>query len=90
MDFAQVAQYLTLDVITFLSLGEPFGYITEDRDVYEYVKTVEDNFPLMNVFSAVPLLSANMRIPVVQRAAIPTVKIELEWARSRRMMCHPL
>lgn len=74
MDFAQVAQYLTLDVITSLSLGQPFGWVAEDKDMYEYVKTIEDNFPIMNVFSAVPLLSAIMRIPAVQKAAIPGVK----------------
>lgn len=74
MDFAQIAQYLTLDVITYLSLGEPFGFISEDTDKYEYVKSIEDNFPVMNVFSAVPLLSAIMRIPTVQNNLIPTVK----------------
>jgi hypothetical protein len=74
MDFAQIAQYLTLDVITSLSLGQPFGWVAEDKDMYDYVKTIEDNFPIMNVFSAVPLLSAIMRIPAVQKAAIPGVK----------------
>lgn len=74
MDFAEMAQYLTLDVITFLSLGEPFGFISEDTDKYGYVKAIEDNFPIMNLFSAVPLLSAIMRIPTVQNNLIPTVK----------------
>lgn len=74
MDFAQIAQYLTLDIITYLSLGEPFCFITEDTDKYEYVKSIEDNFPIMNIFSAVPLLSAIMRIPTVQNNLIPTVK----------------
>ena len=74
MDFAQIAQFLALDVITCLSLGQPFGWIAEDKDMYEYVKTIEDNLPIMNVFSAVPLLSAIMRIPAVQKAAIPSVK----------------
>jgi hypothetical protein len=74
MDFAQIAQFLALDVITCLSLGQPFGWITEDKDMYEYVKTIEDNLPIMNVFSVVPLLSTIMRIPAVQKAAIPGVK----------------
>jgi hypothetical protein len=74
MDFAQIAQFLALDVITCLSLGQPFGWITEDKDMYEYVKTLEDNFPIMNFISVVPLLIAIMRIPVVQRVAIPGVK----------------
>jgi hypothetical protein len=74
MDFAQITQFFTLDVITCLSLGQPFGWITEDKDIYEYVKTVENNLPVINFFSAVPLLSAIMRIPAVQKAAIPGVK----------------
>jgi hypothetical protein len=73
MDFAEMAQYLTLDVITFLSLGEPFGFISEDTDKYGYVKASEDNFPVMNLFSAVPLLSTIMRIPIVQNNLIPTI-----------------
>jgi len=74
MDFAQIAQFLTLDIITYLSLGHPFGWITEDKDMYEYVKTMEDNYPVMNVFAVVPLLSAILRIPAVQKAAIPGIK----------------
>jgi len=74
MDFAEIAQFFTLDVITFLSLGQPFGFISDDTDKYEYVKSIEDNFPIMNVFSAVPLLSSIMRIPTVQNNLIPTVK----------------
>jgi len=74
MDFAKIAQFLTLDVITCLSLGQPFGWITEDKDMYEYIKTMEENLPVMNIFSAIPLLSAIMRIPAVQKAAIPGVK----------------
>lgn len=74
MDYAQIAQYLTLDVITCVSLGHAFGWVSEDKDQYDYVKTIEDNFPMMNVFSAVPLLSAIMRIEAVRKGAIPSVK----------------
>jgi len=74
MDFAQIAQYLTLDVITFLSLGEPFGFISEDKDMYQYSQSIADNLPVMNFFAAVPLLSAIMRIPTVQNNLIPTAK----------------
>jgi hypothetical protein len=74
MDFAQIAQYFALDVITSLSLGQAFGYVIDDEDKYEYIKTIEDNFPLMNVFSAIPVLSAIMRVPAVQKAVLPTVK----------------
>src|SRR5689334_17800376 len=35
---------------------------------------MEENVPAMNFMSAVPILSRIMRIPAVQRAALPTVK----------------
>jgi cytochrome P450 len=76
MDFAQIIQYFTLDVITSLALGHPFGYITDGDDVdkYDYVRTQEENFPAMNFISAVPALARILTIPSVQRKAIPTVK----------------
>lgn len=74
MDFAAIAQQLTLDVITYLALGKPFGYISEDTDKYEYIKSIEDNLPLMNVFATLPVLSDIMRIPIIQNRLIPTTK----------------
>jgi hypothetical protein len=74
LDWAELAQYFTLDVITYLSLGEAFGFVSEDTDQYTYVKSMEENFPIMNVFSAVPLLSAIARIPTVQANLIPSPK----------------
>lgn len=72
MDFAAIAQQLTLDVITYLALGKPFGYIAEDTDKYDYIKSIEDNFPIMNAFATVPLLSDVMRIPAIQNTLIPS------------------
>ena len=74
LDFAELAQFLTLDVITYLSLGEPFGFVSEDADKYGYIKAIEDNFPVMNLFAVVPVLSAIVQIPQVQANLIPTVK----------------
>ncbi|KIW74357.1 hypothetical protein Z517_12297 [Fonsecaea pedrosoi CBS 271.37] len=74
LDWAQLAQYFTLDVITYLSLGEAFGFVSDDTDKYTYVRSMEDNFPIMNVFSAVPLLSAIARIPTVQANLVPSPK----------------
>ena len=74
LDFARIIQYFTLDMITSLSLSQPFGYVSQDRDMYGYVKTIEDNFPAMKFMGAVPILSAILRIPWVQQLALPTVK----------------
>lgn len=74
LDFANLAQHLTLDVITFLSLGKPFGFITEDTDKYGYVKSIEETFPVINLFSAVPILSSISRMPAIQKYLIPNIK----------------
>lgn len=74
LDFANIIQFFTLDVIGSLSLSHEFGFLEEEKDQYQYVRTMEDNVPVMNIMSAVPILSKIMRIPAVQRVALPTVK----------------
>lgn len=73
VDLGQIIQYLTLDIITALSLGGSFGWL-EDEDKYAYIETMEANAPAMNFMSAVPALSRLIRIPAVQKAILPTVK----------------
>lgn len=58
IDLAQTAQYWSLDVITSISLGEPFGYLTEDRDMYDFVKIIQGELPLATVCSSTPTLGA--------------------------------
>jgi cytochrome P450 len=41
MDFARKIQYLTLDVISEVGFGEPFGNLRADKDVNEYIKAGE-------------------------------------------------
>jgi len=38
IELANLIQFFTLDVITSLSLTEPFGGVENERDMYEYVK----------------------------------------------------
>src|SRR5438876_497829 len=40
-DFARKIQYFTLDVISEVGFGEPFGDLRADRDVNEYVAAGE-------------------------------------------------
>lgn len=74
VDFAEKIQYFTLDVISSLSLSHPFGFVSADRDMYDYIHTMENNYPVMNFFSSVPFLRRIMEIPWVQEKALPTVK----------------
>ena len=47
MDFARVAQYFTLDVLSQLAFGEEFGYMDANTDLYDYNKTSADFMPIL-------------------------------------------
>jgi cytochrome P450 len=38
VDMARLSQYFTLDVLTRIAFGAPFGYLTRNEDVYHYIK----------------------------------------------------
>ena len=40
IDFSSLAQYFTLDVLTHIAFSAPIGYLTQNRDVYSYIRTV--------------------------------------------------
>jgi cytochrome P450 len=46
-----------MDVITMLAFGYKFGYLSEDKDVYDYIKITEANMPIMLVMALFPALT---------------------------------
>ncbi|KAF2132268.1 cytochrome P450 [Dothidotthia symphoricarpi CBS 119687] len=56
MDLARKIQFFTLDVITQLAYGKPFGYLEGDHDVYEYVKNSEALIGFLATMMGMPLL----------------------------------
>jgi cytochrome P450 len=57
MDFALKAQYFTLDVISALAFGKPFGYLTQDEDLHDYIKITTAYIPFMVALGSVPWLA---------------------------------
>lgn len=57
MDFAEKGQSFTLDVISSLAFGKPFGYLEQDADVSSYIKTIEQAIPAMATMSNIPWLA---------------------------------
>lgn len=47
MDFAHIAQYFTLDVLSQLAFGGKFGYMAANKDLYDYNKTSADFLPFL-------------------------------------------
>ena len=56
VDLGQKLQYLTLDVISDLSFGEPLGYLQHDTDPYDYVEAMDASMPVLSTLGNVPWL----------------------------------
>ncbi|KAM0321505.1 hypothetical protein ACHAQA_010073 [Verticillium albo-atrum] len=46
-DFGRKAQYFTLDVISDLAYGDPFGFLDKDADQYSYIRIAEGQFGIV-------------------------------------------
>lgn len=66
-DFGRKAQYFTLDVITDLAFGKPFGDLSSDSDVYEYIRTQEENMPGIIVSTVIPWMLTILSSPLFKR-----------------------
>ncbi|KAL1646365.1 hypothetical protein SLS58_003325 [Diplodia intermedia] len=71
IDFGKAAQYFTLDVITALGFGFPFGYLERDEDVHEYVKTTETVIPVLVLSCCYPLMNKILGHPWVRAITGP-------------------
>jgi hypothetical protein len=54
---AEKSQLLTLDIISEIAFGSPFGNLTEDKDISSYIKTMEEMFPLTILLGTWPALA---------------------------------
>jgi hypothetical protein len=57
IDFGRKAQYFTLDVISSVAYGFPFGFLATDSDVYQYIETSEKVVPAAMVVTVYPWLN---------------------------------
>ncbi|KAJ0307046.1 hypothetical protein COL5a_009483 [Colletotrichum fioriniae] len=80
LDFGRKAQFFTLDVISDLAFGEPFGFVGSDSDMYEYIKTTEENLPVFMGMTVVPWVIRLFRYPLL-RSMLPTEKDRLGFAK---------
>lgn len=48
MDLAKKIPYFTLDVISHVGLGEPFGDLKADEDIKDYLKSIEEGLKIGN------------------------------------------
>ena len=55
MDLAIKCNYFALDVISELGFGEAFGFLKEDKDLYQYNEITRKFFPFVMFMGNVPL-----------------------------------
>jgi cytochrome P450 len=71
MDFAKLAQFFTLDSLTTMAFGYPFGFITKNEDLYDYNKTSTAFFPMMELGTNIPLVHSVLSSRLMQAIAGP-------------------
>jgi len=70
-DLSTKAQYFALDVISDVSFSQAFGFLAEDRDLYQYIEINNAAVPVMNMMQTMPWLAGIMyRWPF--RLALPS------------------
>ncbi|KAK0716747.1 benzoate 4-monooxygenase cytochrome P450 [Lasiosphaeria miniovina] len=74
MDLAQKSQFLTLDIISELAVGQCFECLAHDTDTYGQIAFVTGSVPLMVAMAVVPRSFGLLQHPVVQ-AVLPQDKM---------------
>ncbi|KAK3375532.1 cytochrome P450 [Lasiosphaeria ovina] len=71
LDVGIVVQYFTLDAITKIAYGKEFGYLAADKDIYDYIKTCEEQVPSLVVMAELPFLARIFLSPWVLKLIGP-------------------
>ncbi|KIW68377.1 hypothetical protein PV04_04330 [Phialophora macrospora] len=71
IDFATFAQYFTLDSLTHIAFGHPFGFLTQNEDLYNYNKSSTAFFPVLEFVTNFPLVHSFLSSSFVQALAGP-------------------
>lgn len=70
-DVAEKIQYFTLDSLTDMAFGFPFGFLEKDEDLYEYNKSSTEFFPVMELATNVPAIWSIISSRLMQALAGP-------------------
>jgi cytochrome P450 len=71
MDFARLAGYFTLDILTKIAFGDAIGFLTKNEDLYDYNKASTAFYPIMELGSNHPKILNILNSSIMQRLAAP-------------------
>ena len=61
VDIARRIQFLAVDVITHLCFGKPLGFVQNNKDMFSFLQTIEQQLPIVQHFSVVLELNTIIR-----------------------------
>ena len=73
VDLAEKMQFFSMDTISDISFGQPLGFLANDTDMYDYLKTSAAGFPFLIVLSLFPWLMHLMSTDPVKKY-LPSAK----------------
>jgi hypothetical protein len=71
MDLATRAQYFTMDVITDLAMGAPFGDLRSDTDKYDFIKISQEALVILALVNVLPAVKKLIQIPFIGKRLFP-------------------
>lgn len=80
LDFGRTASYFTLDTISSIAFGNPFGDLATDSDVHKYIATTEEAVPVIILVTVIPWLSKLLQTSIMKRF-LPTEKDKIGLGR---------
>jgi hypothetical protein len=63
-----------MDVLTNVAFGDPFGYLANDADVYDYIKTIGALMPILELQVNHKTFNKIMTSRIVQALLAPTAE----------------
>lgn len=75
-EIARNIQFLTTDIISHLCFGEPLGFVKNQKDMHDFLKTLESRLPVVEQFSVLTELTTLLvklsNFVWLKRALIPS------------------
>lgn len=76
LDMARIIQFLAVDVITQLCFGKPLGFISNNKDMFSFLKTIETQLPIVQHFTVIhevnTLIQRITHVPWIKRLIAPS------------------
>lgn len=72
LDLARISQYFTLDVITDMAFGDPFGFLAADADIHNYITSIGALMPVFELQANVTWIAAILNNEWVKKLMAPT------------------